>query len=306
MKNKLIIITGPTAVGKSDTAVRLAKDLDGEIVCADSVQVYKKMNIGSAKITVQEMNDIKHHMLDVVNFDEPFNVARYKEMAKPIVDDIIARGKVPIMVGGTGFYIGSVLYDVSFEDEEKDENYERYLDEYEKDNGKEALAELLRAVDEISYKTIHYNNSKRIKRALMYYHIHKEPISVHNEREKARPSPYDFLYCVLTRDRKNLYENINKRVDIMMEKGLLHEVKSLKKEGLSEEMTSAAAIGYKEILAYLDGKCSLEEAVDMIKQNSRRYAKRQMTWFRREKEALFIDVEGITREEVLATIKSML
>ncbi len=306
MKNKLIIITGPTAVGKSETAVRLAKDLDGEIVCADSVQIYKKMNIGSAKITVQEMDGIKHHMIDVVDFDEPFSVARYKEMAKPIVDDIIARGKVPIMVGGTGFYIASVLYDVGFEDEEVDEEYIKYLDEYELKNGKEALAELLKEIDEVSYQTIHYNNSKRIKRALSYYHIHKEPISVHNEREKNRPSPYDFLYCVLTRDRENLYKNINKRVDIMMEMGLLDEVKKLKDEGLIEGMTASVAIGYKELLEYLDGKMTLEEATDMIKQNSRRYAKRQMTWFRREKNSFFIDVEGINIEKILELIKSKL
>lgn len=291
MKKPLIILTGPTASGKTEFSVRLAKAVNGEIISADSIQVYKYMNIGSAKVTADEMQGVKHYLVDELMPDEEFNIYVFKEKAKAYCDAIYNKGKVPIIAGGTGFYIQSLLYDIQFNEEDNDKSYRQSLEKLAEEKGKEHIHNMLSRVDEASAKAIHYNNLKRVIRALEYYHLTGEKISEHNESQKKNESPYDYKYMVLTMDRAKMYERINKRVDIMMDLGLVDEVKGLIDMGYSPELTSMQGIGYREIIAYLQGKSTLEKAVEDIKQNTRNFAKRQLTWFRREKSVDWIDYE---------------
>lgn len=290
MKQKtMVVLTGPTAVGKTALSIELAKRINGAIISADSMQVYKYMDIGSAKVMPEEMDGIKHYLIDELSPEDEFNVFVFKDMAKKALDEIYADGKIPIIAGGTGFYIQGLLYDIDFTEQEIDENYRNELYEFAKEHGNHALHEKLKDIDPASYESIHENNVKRVIRAIEYYHTCHEPISVHNEKERKRTSPYYYAYFVLNDDRANLYSRIDKRVDIMVEKGLIDEVKKLKAMGYTQDMVSMKGIGYKEILAYLDGKYTLDEAIEKVKLESRRFAKRQLTWFRREKDTIWID-----------------
>ncbi len=289
-KPKLIILAGPTAVGKTDNSIRLAKAVNGEIISADSMQVYKRMDIGSAKIMPEEMQGIKHYLIDVLEPTEEFNIVRFQTMAKEAMDEIYAKGKIPILVGGTGFYIQSLLYDIEFKEEEEAntelrDELQRFADEF----GKEALHERLKAVDPESAEAIPAGNVKRVIRALEFYETHHEKISAHNAEQAEKESPYNYAFFVLTDDRKLLYERIEKRIDIMLEKGLIDEVKALQAEGLNRNFISMQGLGYKEILAYLEGEISLEEAVYILKRDTRHFAKRQITWFKREKDVKWLN-----------------
>ena len=287
-KNPLIILTGPTAVGKTDLSVQLAKKINGEIISADSMQVYKHMDIGSAKITKEEMDGVKHYLIDEFEPFDEFNVVIFKEYAKKYIEEIYKRGHVPILTGGTGFYLQAVLYDIDFTENESDNKIRKSLEKFYEENGVDALFEKLKAVDYESSLAIHKNNVKRVIRAIEFYEMTGEKISEHNEREKQKKSPYNFCYFVLDDDRENLYKRIDKRVDIMIEKGLVDEVKKLVDMGCTKDMVSMQGLGYKEIIDYLNGNCTLEEVVYIIKRDTRHFAKRQLTWFKREKEVITV------------------
>ena len=299
MKQKLLVIGGPTAVGKTDLSIKLAQKLNGEIISADSMQIYKYMDIGSAKVTEEEMDGINHYLIDVINPDAPFSVADFKEYGNKALNEILAKDKLPIISGGTGLYINALTCNMTFTDAEKDEHYRKYLEELATEKGNEYIHEMLKECDPISYEEKHYNNRKRVIRALEVFKLTNKPFSSYNAGEDFYNSDYDVYYYVLTMDREKLYERINKRVDIMMEKGLLEECIKLKEMDYTSNMQSMQGIGYKEILYYLEGKISLEEAVNMIKQGSRNYAKRQLTWFRRDKRCIFIDKDTMCDDEIL-------
>ena len=285
----LVILAGPTAVGKTDLSIRLAKQFNGAIISADSMQVYKDMDIGSAKVLPEEMQGVPHYLIDCLEPSEPFNIVRFQQMAKEALEEIYVKGQIPIVAGGTGFYIQALLYDIDFSNQDCDEAYRQELSDFAKEHGNEALHEKLRDIDPVSYETIHANNSKRVIRALEYYHITGKLISAHNEEEHQKTSPYNFAYFVLTDDRKTLYDRIDRRVDLMMEKGLVEEVRALYDKGYRRNMVSMQGLGYKEILDYLEGTCTLEEAVYVIKRETRHFAKRQLTWFRRERDVIWLN-----------------
>lgn len=289
MKKPLVILTGPTAVGKTKASIGLAKAIGGEIISADSMQVYKQMDIGSAKIKPSEMDGIPHYLVDILEPDEEFHVVLFQQMAKQAIQKIYEKGKIPILVGGTGFYIQAVLYDIDFSENEKDTSYREELEKLAQIKGAEYLHDLLREVDEKSAQDIHANNVKRVIRALEYFHQTGEKISEHNEEQRKKVSPYNFSYFVLNDERAHLYERINLRVDQMINEGLVREVQSLKEKGYTRDMVSMQGLGYKEMLDYLDNKCSLEEAVEIIKRDTRHFAKRQITWFKRESDVTWID-----------------
>lgn len=289
MKKPLVILTGPTAVGKTKASIGLAKAIGGEIISADSMQVYKQMDIGSAKIKPSEMDGIPHYLVDILEPDEEFHVVLFQQMAKQAIQKIYEKGKIPILVGGTGFYIQAVLYDIDFSENEKDTSYREELEKLAQTKGAEYLHDRLREVDEKSAQDIHANNVKRVIRALEYFHQTGEKISEHNEEQRKKVSPYNFSYFVLNDERAHLYERINLRVDQMINEGLVREVQSLKEKGYTRDMVSMQGLGYKEMLDYLDNKCSLEEAVEIIKRDTRHFAKRQITWFKRESDVTWID-----------------
>ena len=285
----LVILAGPTAVGKTELSIRLAKRINGAIISADSMQVYKYMDIGSAKIMPDEMEGVKHYLIDELDPSDEFNIVRFQQMAKDALKEIYANGQIPIVAGGTGFYIQALLYDIDFTHQDSDEAFRKEMSDYAAEYGAEALHEKLKEIDPVSYKTIHANNTKRVIRALEYYRMTGQPISAHNEQEHQKVSPYNFAYFVLTDDRKHLYDRIDYRVDLMMKKGLVDEVKNLYDMGYHKDMVSMQGLGYKELLSYLDGECSLEEAVYIIKRETRHFAKRQLTWFRRERDVIWLD-----------------
>lgn len=296
-KRKLIVLTGPTAVGKTRLSIRLAKEIGGEIISADSMQVYRHMDIGSAKITGEEMEGVPHYLVDILDPKENFNVFCFQKLAKEAMEQIYENGHIPILVGGTGFYIQSVLYDIDFEDNESDSGYRKELEALGKEKGAAYLHEMLRKVDARSAELIHANNMKRVIRALEYYEQTGMPISEHNDMERTKESPYDFCYFVLNDRRELLYERIEKRVDQMLSDGLVAEVKKLKEMGCSMEHISMQGLGYKEILGYLEGDYDLEQAVYLIKRDTRHFAKRQLTWFRRERDVIFIDKDAFAYED---------
>lgn len=288
-KKPLIVLTGPTAVGKTALSIKLAKALGGEIISADSMQVYKHMDIGSAKIMPEEMEGVPHYLVDVLEPSEEFHIAKFQEMAKAAMTEIYGRGHIPIIVGGTGFYIQSITRDIDFTENDGDMTYRHELEAFAKVHGGEELHKRLQEVDPKAAMEIHANNIKRVIRALEYYHQTGQPISKHNEEQKQKESPYNLHFFVLNDIRSRLYERIEKRIDLMMEAGLIEEVKKLKEMGYTRDMVSMQGLGYKEILAYLDGDCTLEEAIYILKRDTRHFAKRQLTWFKREQDVIWID-----------------
>lgn len=298
MKPPLIVLTGPTAVGKTALSLKLAKAVGGEIISADSMQVYRRMDIGTAKILQEEQQGIRHHMIDILEPEEEFNVVKFQEMAKKAMKEIYSRGHIPILTGGTGFYIQAVLYDIDFE-ENRGDHIRRELEERAEKEGAEILHGELAEVDPKAAQEIHENNVKRVIRALEYYRQTGKRISEHNKEQRERQSPYRQAYFVLTMDRKRLYERIDQRVDLMMERGLAEEVRQLKKEGVPKTATSMQGLGYKELYAYLDGEYSLEDAIDILKRDTRHFAKRQLTWFRRERDVVWVDKEQYPEEEAI-------
>ena len=297
MKKPIIILTGPTAVGKTKASIGLAKALNGEIISADSMQVYKFMDIGSAKIRPEEMQGVKHYLVDVLDPEDEFHVVRFQQMAKQAMEEIYAKGKIPIVVGGTGFYIQALLYDIDFTESNEDTAYRDELEHLASEKGADYLHEMLREVDSASAETIHANNVKRVIRALEFYKLTGQKISEHNEKERAKESPYDFCYFVLNDDRKLLYDKIDQRIDLMLKEGLLEEVEALRQKGYTKDMVSMQGLGYKEILDYLNGECTLEEAIYILKRDTRHFAKRQLTWFRRERDVIWINKNEYHHDE---------
>lgn len=282
MKKPLIVLTGPTAVGKTKLSIALAKAVNGEIISADSMQIYKYMDIGSAKIRPEEMQGVPHYLVDELLPEEEFHIVRFQQMAKAAMEEIYAKGKIPILVGGTGFYIQSITKDIDFSEGQQEESYRKELEALAKEKGNDALHEMLEQVDPVSAGEIHANNVKRVIRALEFYHQNGTPISSHNQEQKEHQTPYNLAYFVLNAPRELLYQRIEARIDEMLKEGLVEEVTRLKEMGYHKGMVSMQGLGYKEILAYLDGECSLEEAVYILKRDTRHFAKRQLTWFRRE------------------------
>ena len=289
MKQKLIVVAGPTASGKTRLAIDIAKSVNGEIVNADSMQIYKYMNIGSAKPTLEEQSEAKHHLIDFLDPDEEFSVADYTDLAHKVIAEIASRGKVPIMCGGTGLYINSVVNDITFGEIETDYKLREELNELAKQHSSQYLLDILKEFDPVSAQRLHPGNLRRIVRAIEFYRTTGIPISEHQEMTKQKESRYEPLMLCVKWDREVLYDRINKRVDIMMNDGLLDEVKQLMEMGYTKELNSMKGIGYKEIIDYFEGNMSLEDTVNLIKQSSRRYAKRQLTWFRRDKRIHWLD-----------------
>lgn len=298
-KKPLIILTGPTAAGKTSLSIELAKSIGGEIISADSMQVYKKMDIGTAKIRPEEMQGVPHYLIDELDPSEEFNVVAFVEKSKEAMKKIYAAGHIPIIVGGTGFYIQALLYDIDFSQHEDKESYRKELEQLAKEKGKEYLYEILKKKDP-EYATItHCNNVKKVIRALEYYKETGKKLSEHNEEQRQKESPYNFAYFVLYHDREELYDRINRRVDLMMEDGLLFEVESLIKEDYTKNLVSMQGLGYKEFFDYFDGRMTLEDTVDKIKKDTRHFAKRQLTWFRREKEVIWLNKKEYEQEKDL-------
>ena len=293
-KKPLVVLTGPTAVGKTKGSIGLAKAIGGEIISADSMQVYEYMDIGSAKIRPEEMQGIPHYLVDELKPWDEFHVVRFQQMAKKAMEQIYANGHIPIIVGGTGFYIQALLYDIDFTSTSQDDNYRQDLENLAKEKGASYLHHELQKVDKESAEAIHPNNIKRVIRALEYFQSTGQKFSDHNKEERQKGSPYNFLYLVLTMNRKVLYERIDKRVDQMMEEGLVKEVKQLLDAGYSRNLVSMQGLGYKEIASALFKECTMEEAVYRLKRDTRHFAKRQMTWFRRERDVTMINKDNFS------------
>ena len=306
MKKPLIIITGPTASGKTALSVELAKKVGGEIISADSMQVYRHMDIGSAKVTKEEMDGVRHHLIDVLDPWDEFNVVVFQRLAKQAMEEIYAAGNIPIIAGGTGFYIQALVNDIDFTENDSDTGYREELECLAAEKGASYLHDMLKEVDPESAEAIHENNVKRVIRALEFYKKTGTKISEHNEAERQKESPYNFAYYVLNMDRERLYQRIDLRVDLMMKNGLLAEVEKLKEMGCTRDMVSMQGLGYKEILDALDGTISLDEAVYIIKRDTRHFAKRQLTWFRREKDVRWVNYEdfGMDKDQILAHLVS--
>lgn len=296
-KKPLIILTGPTAAGKTKLSIALAKAVNGEIISADSMQVYRHMDIGSAKIRPEEMQGVKHYLVDILEPTQDFNIVMFQKYAKQAIEEIYKKGKVPIMVGGTGFYIQSVLYDIDFNESDENNELRAELEKIAKEKGPDFLHQMLKDCDPKSAEAIHANNVKRVIRAIEFYRQTGRRISEHNETEREKSSAYDSHYFVLTDKRERLYANIDRRVDLMLEEGLVDEVKELLAMGCKRDSTAMQGLGYKEIIAYLEGEISLEEAVYIIKRDTRHFAKRQLTWFRREKDVIWIEKDQFAYDD---------
>lgn len=290
--NSVVVIVGPTASGKTSLSIELAKRLNGEIISADSMQIYKYMDIGTAKPTVDEMQGIKHYLIDEILPNEEFNVVRYKELANQYIKEIFNKNKLPVIVGGTGLYISSLINNINFSESESDWELREKLKKEAQENGPQFIHNKLRAVDPDAADSIHPNNIKRVIRALEVYHQTNKPISYHNKISRGIPSEFNFILIGLTMDRQLLYDRINKRVDIMLQNGLVDEVKKLVELGFADSLISMQGIGYKEILSYLNNERSLDEAIEIIKRDSRRYAKRQITWFKRINEIKWFNLDN--------------
>lgn len=304
-KIPILILTGPTAVGKTALSIELAKILGGEIISADSMQIYRKMDIGSAKISQEEMDSVVHHMIDVVDPDEDFSVADFHDMASQIISDIHKRGKLAIVTGGTGLYLNSLVYDMDFGGTNSDPSIRKDLEEILNDKGKDYLYRLLQDLSPEAAKRIHPNNTKRVIRAIEIYKTGGDMGDFSNDL-KYNPK-FDAKIIVLNRDRSILYDRINQRVDMMFDMGLLDEVKGLHQMGYTSQMQSMKGIGYKEVLEYFDGKMTLEESIDILKQGTRRYAKRQITWFKRYENALWLDLDKVTElDDQIEAIKDFI
>lgn len=297
MKEPLVVLAGPTAVGKTKLSLALAKALGGAIVSADSMQVYRHMDIGSAKITKEEMQGIPHYLVDVLEPEEEFHIVKFQQMALDAMNKIRAAGQIPILTGGTGFYIQAVTRDIDFTQAEQESDYRGMLEELAEEKGAAYLHHMLEEKDPASAAGIHENNVKRVIRALEFYHQNGTPISLHNQEQRAHGSPYNLVYFVLNAPREMLYKQIDDRVDEMMKNGLLEEVRELRKRGCHRKMVSMQGLGYKELLAYLEGEYPLEEAVRILKRDTRHFAKRQLTWFRREPDVIWVNKEEFEFDE---------
>lgn len=308
MKKPLIILTGPTAAGKTKLSIALAKSVNGEIISADSMQVYRHMDIGSAKVRPEEMQGIRHYLVDILEPTEDFNIVLFQKYAKQAIAEIYERGKIPIIVGGTGFYIQSVLYDIDFQEGKEDTVLRAELEQLAREKGTEYLHNMLGDIDARAAQEIHANNVKRVIRAIEYYRQTGQKISGHNETEREKKSAYDSHYFVLTDKREKLYEKIDQRVDMMIEEGLVDEVKRLVSMGCRRESTAMQGLGYKEIISYLAGEITLDEAVYIIKRDTRHFAKRQLTWFRRERDVIWVEKDQFAYddEKMLNYIKKMI
>lgn len=294
---ELLILAGPTAVGKTDISIALAKKLNGEIISADSMQIYKYMDIGSAKISKEEMQGVRHHLIDIIEPSKSFSAAEFKKLASMEIDNINSKGKLPMLVGGTGLYINSLIYNYGFTEADKDEEYRKYLQELADRNGKEYIHNMLKDIDVESYKRLYPNDLKRVIRALEVYKLSGKTISEAINNDDIYNIPYKIYYFVLNMNREKLYSRINNRVDKMIENGLVNEVMKLKEMGYNSNMQSMKGIGYKEILFYLEGKISLEEAIETVKQGSRNYAKRQLTWFRKDDRVNWINKDDFKNDD---------
>ncbi|WP_221564515.1 tRNA (adenosine(37)-N6)-dimethylallyltransferase MiaA [Alkalihalobacillus sp. TS-13] len=299
MKPALVVIVGPTAVGKTKTSIEIAKAFDGEIINSDSMQVYQGLDIGTAKIKEQEKEGIPHHLFDIRNPDEDYSAADFQNDAQQKIKELHDKGRLPVMVGGTGLYIRAVTHGYEFTDVTADPEYREKLEAYARANGAEALHDQLKQADEKRASQIHPNNVRRVIRALEIHHTTGSLESPINQSEEE--SPFNLITIGLTMDREQLYERINLRVDLMMEEGLLDEVKALYEAGVRNKQ-AVQAIGYKELYAYLEGQCSLEEAITTLKRNSRRYAKRQLTWFRHQMEVEWFDMTNGSINEKIPSI----
>lgn len=310
MKKPLIILTGPTAVGKTRLSLSLAGAVGGEILSADSMQVYRHMDIGSAKIRPDQMLGVRHHLIDVLEPTEEFNVVVFQKLALQCMEEIYERGRMPILTGGTGFYIQSVLYGIDFTENGGDGSYRRSLETLAEKKGRAYLHAMLEEADPGAAAQIHPNNIKRVIRALEYHEQTGEKISEHNEAQRVRQPAYRSCYFVLTQEREKLYRAIDSRVDLMLKQGLVAEVEGLLALGCKREDTAMQGLGYKEIIDYLEGRTTLEQAVYLIKRDTRRFAKRQLTWFRRERDVIWLDKDGFEQDEdnilrfMLDTMKS--
>ena len=304
MKKPLIVIGGPTACGKTGFSIQLAKKIGGEIISADSMQVYRYMDIGTAKVTPEEADGVPHYLIDEFDPDEEYNVMIFQQKAKAYMEEIWAKGKVPILVGGTGFYINALLYDNDFTETENDTSYREECYRLAQEQGPEVLFERLKEVDPAYAEIMHANNVKRVTRALEYHYLTGQKFSEHNAEQKEKETPYNAAVIILNMDREKLYERIELRIDLMMEQGLLEEVRGLLEKGYSPDLVSMQGIGYKEFVPYFNGECTLEEAVTQLKTNTRRFAKRQLTWFRRQIEGLWVDMDKATGEKVMEDVLS--
>ncbi len=299
MNTPMILIAGPTACGKTSVSVELAKKINGSIISADSMQVYKYMNIGTAKITSEEMQGIKHYLIDVLFPDDEFSVAIFQKMAVMAYKDIISQNKVPVMVGGTGFYINAFLYNNDFSVDKSNNDYRKKYTDILNIEGKEYLFKLLTDIDYEYAQTIHINNTKKVIRALEYYSETGEKFSEYNKREKLRKPKYNNRMFILNMTREKLYDRINERVDKMINDGLVDEVKDLL-EKYSPDLISMQGLGYKEIVGYLENKYSLDEAIYILKRDTRHFAKRQLTWFKHQCSGEWIDVDNFSTSEEIA------
>lgn len=302
MKRPLIVIGGPTACGKTGFSIKLAKEIGGEIISADSMQVYRYMDIGTAKVTPEEADGVPHYLIDEFDPDEEYNVMIFQQKAKAYMEEIWAKGKIPILVGGTGFYINALLYDNDFTETENNTSYREECYKLAREQGSDVLYERLREIDPEYAANIHPNNVKRVTRALEYHYLTGQKFSEHNAEQKEKETPYNAAVIILTMDREKLYERIELRIDLMLKQGLLEEVKGLLDRGYTPDLVSMQGIGYKEFIPYFNGECTLEEAVTQLKTNTRRFAKRQLTWFRRQIDGLWIDLSKATGEETLEDV----
>ena len=294
--NKIIAIAGPTAVGKTKFAIEVAKAFNGEVVSCDSMQLYKYMDIGSAKPTPEEMAQAKHHLVDFLDPRDEFSVSRYQEIAKEAINDILSRGKIPVISGGTGLYLNSLLYNMDFSSVPGDYSYRNELTELAEKEGNEYIHNMLAQQDPEAASKIHPNNVKKVVRALERLKEGEGKIKQFSDI-KEETTDYEAILIGLTRDREELYNRINLRVDLLMEAGLLEEVQQLMNMGLTPDNISMKGIGYKEIMDYLDGKYSLEEAIETVKKNTRHYAKKQLTWFRRYDKMNWLDISKFTSDD---------
>ncbi len=288
MKPKVIVICGPTASGKTSLSIEVAKKIDGEIISCDSMQIYKDMNIGTAKPTVEEMQGIPHYMLDFVLPSERYSVADFKEAATDRIEDILKREKVPIIVGGTGLYVDALTKNITYPEIEIDLEYRKQLEELIKENGLESLYEEAKKIDEKAMQTISKNDKKRIMRVLEIYHQTGKTKTQLESESRLSPPPYEYIVFAINMEREKLYERINKRVDIMIDQGLIEEVKALTKK-YEEFPTAMQGLGYKEVVSYLKKEITKEEMIEKLKMETRRYAKRQLTWFRKDENIKWID-----------------
>lgn len=290
MKKPLVMIGGPTACGKTAMSIELAKRINGEVISGDSMQIYRNMDIGTAKVTEEEKQGIPHYLVDELNPDEEFNVMIFQQKAKAYMNEIWAKGKIPIIVGGTGFYMNALLYDTDFTETENDTSFREECYKQAQNEGAEVLFERLKKIDPEYAEIIHANNVKRVARALEYHFLTGEKFSQHNAEQREKESPYQAAVIILTMEREKLYQRINYRVDLMMEQGLLAEVKGLLEKGYSPDLVSMQGLGYKEFMPYFRGECSLDDAVEQLKKGTRHFAKRQLTWFRRQIDGLWVDL----------------